>query len=202
MNNLDVKIVLCGGCMPHKATAGSAAYDVCVSRDYMITNGRNIVPTGLKMAFPADWEALIDARSGFSVKGFEAYHTADIKFERPKRIDADVIQGKIDSDYRGELNVIVKSNETEPFVIKAGTRIAQLSFVPVGSANFEIVENLDATERGEGAFNSTGTQTDCCGNCKYYRVYTEHDGACVINDVLNDVVKYQHCRKHQPIESK
>lgn len=154
---LDVKIVLCGGTMPVKSTGGSAAYDVCAATDFVIKNGRNKVPLGFKLSFPPDWEMLIDARSGFSVKGFEVYHIADTNFERPLRIDADVIQGKGDSDYRGEYNVIVKSNESKPYVIKAGTRIAQITFVPVGSANFDIVEDLDETERGDGGFGHSGT---------------------------------------------
>lgn len=178
MSNLQVKIVLCGGTMPAKSTGGSAAYDVCAARDYILTNGRNKVPLGFKMSFSPDWELLIDARSGFSVKGFEAYHVADIKFERPKRIDADVIQGKGDSDYRGEYNVIVKSNESEPYVIKAGTRIAQITFVPVGSADFDIVEDLDKTDRGDGGFGSTGTKIKCCKNCKFFE-----NGGCTVRGI-------------------
>lgn len=156
-DDVCVNIVLEGGCVPTRQTSGSAAYDLVVPEDFVIKPDRNSVPLGFRLEFSRDFEALIDARSGFSVKGFEGYSTGDSKMKNPKRFDADVIQGKCDSDYRGIYHVIVKSNEDRPFVIKKGTRIAQLTFVPIGHAVFKCVESLSDSERGENGFGSTGT---------------------------------------------
>lgn len=158
MSLLKVSIVLQGGTMPTKATEGSAAYDVYASEDTLITFGRNKIPLGFSLEFSPEWEALIDARSGFSLKGMEGYMVPDYTFERPRRFDADVIQGKCDSDYRGIYNVIVKSYESKPFVVKKGTRIAQMTFVPVGTAEFIEVDHLSDSDRSEGGFGSTGTK--------------------------------------------
>lgn len=87
----------------------------------------------------------------------EGYMVPDYTFEHPKRFNADVIQGKCDSDYRGIYNVIVKSYEKDPFVVKKGTRIAQMTFVPIGAAEFTEVEQLSDSDRADGGFGSTGT---------------------------------------------
>lgn len=157
MSLLKVSIVLQGGIMPTKATEGSAAYDVYASEDTVITYGRNKIPLGFSLEFSSEWEALIDARSGFSLKGMEGYLFPDYNYERPRRFDADVIQGKCDSDYRGIYNVIVKSYDKDPFVVKKGTRIAQMTFVPVGTAEFIEVDRLSDSDRADGGFGSTGT---------------------------------------------
>ena len=75
----------------------------------------------------------------------------------PKRFDCDVIEGKIDSDYRKGVGVIVCSRETSPFLIKAGTRIAQMTFHKVETVEWEETDELSETER-DGGFGSTGTK--------------------------------------------
>lgn len=144
-----------GAVMPSCATEGAAAYDLYTSETFTLNPGRNIVPTGISIAMTRDYEALIDARSGFSAKGMEAVDDSG----EVVRIDADVIQGKIDSDYRGTLGVIVKSYESKPYTIAKGTRIAQLSFLKVEHPAFVKVNELPASDRGEGGFGHTGTTT-------------------------------------------
>lgn len=152
---IDVKIVKLHSeaILPKRATSGSAAYDVYVPTDYTLKPGRQIIPLGIAIQLPYGYEAKIEPRSGFSSKGMQAQLAATTY-----RIDADVIQGKIDSDYTGEIGVIVKSFENKNYVIKQGTRIAQLTIYKVETANFREVSELDCTERGQGGFGSTGTK--------------------------------------------
>lgn len=175
-----------GARLPKKATEGSAAYDLYLAEDEIIEPGRQVIPLGLAMEMPEGIQALIDPRSGFSSKGMEGYEvlavccretlfgtiqgvcTSDIssaemvdcsvmKFValKPERFDCDVIEGKIDSDYRGGVGVIVR-NHDRTFLVKAGTRIAQMTFSKVESPVFEEVEKLSETERGARGCGSTG----------------------------------------------
>lgn len=137
-----------GATAPIKATDGSVGYDLHVYGSHVIRFGRNLIRTGVHVELPECYEATVRPRSGFSVKGFSD--------ENGIRHDADVILGTIDTDYRGEIMVIVKSNETVEFFVEHGMRIAQLVISPVFAGEVEMVDNLDDTERGEGGFNSTG----------------------------------------------
>lgn len=143
--------------IPKKSTVGAAAYDVYTPKNYTILEGRRmILPLGFSIEIPYGYEAKIEPRSGFSAKGFEGRHVeAETGEEFVKRYDADVIVGKIDSDYRGEVGVIVKSNET--FIVNKGTRIAQMTIYKVEDACFNEVENLSETERADGGFGHSGT---------------------------------------------
>lgn len=145
-----------GGRLPERKTEGSAAYDLTASETTIIRPGRNSIPVGFRMAFDNDIEALIETRSGFALKGFVGYDIADIYYEREKLYDADVIVGKLDSDFRGIPRIIVKSYENKPFVCKEGTAIAQLTFVRIAHPEFIEVDTLPDTERGEGGFGHTG----------------------------------------------
>lgn len=158
-----------GAMLPKKATAGSAAYDLYVPQDTVINKcSRKVVRLGFAMEMPKRVEALIDARSGFSSKGMEGHelihlhmgqedpvYVGDAIMMETDRFDCDVIQGKIDSDYRGEVGVIVNNRDSRSFEIKAGTRIAQMTFHKVEEAEWEEVEELSETDR-EGGFGSTG----------------------------------------------
>ena len=154
-----------GAMLPKKATAGAAAYDLYIPEETIVKHGRHIIPLGFAMEVPENYEALIDARSGFSSKGMEGHHVmadrtvfGDQVYYRaePSRYNCDVIQGKIDSDYRGCVGVIV-NNLDVPFMVKAGTRIAQLTFVKVASVSWDETDELSETDR-EGGFGSTGTK--------------------------------------------
>lgn len=162
--------------MPKRATEGSVAYDVCVPEDTIVKRGRKVIPLGFAIELPdKTYEAKIEPRSGFSSKGMEGYsrriETETVVDTRlvgsvgvknveyiaalPDYFNADVIVGKIDSDYRGGVGVIVNNNDTREFYIKAGTRIAQMTIYRVPETEFVEVEELSETER-KGGFGSTG----------------------------------------------
>lgn len=163
------KKLLIGARLPKKATPGSAAYDLYVSEDFTVKRGRQVIPLGFAMEMPLGIEALIDPRSGFSCKGMEGFrveyimtnHGYDLEktprvCEYSQRFDCDVIQGKIDSDYRKGVGVIINNRSPYDFVIKAGTRIAQMTFHKVETVEWEEVDELSPSER-DGGFGSTGT---------------------------------------------
>jgi dUTP pyrophosphatase len=156
---------------PRLATGGAVAYDLYVPKDTVIHKGRQIVPLDFAIEIPEGYEAKIEPRSGFSSKGMEGYQvvvgqklTDGQVIEgrycnlESSRFDADVLVGKIDWDYRGNVGVIVKSYEDEDFLIKAGTRIAQMTFYQIFAWDLEEVAELSETDRGEGGFGSTGTK--------------------------------------------
>jgi dUTP pyrophosphatase len=102
---------------------------------------RALVPTGLKIALEHGWEAQIRPRSGLALKhGITCLNSP----------------GTIDSDYRGEVGVILINHGAEPFVIQRGERIAQMVIAAHAQAVIAEVESLDATARGAGGFGSTG----------------------------------------------
>lgn len=102
---------------------------------------RALIPTGLHIALPEGYEAQIRPRSGLALKkGITCLNTP----------------GTIDSDYRGDVGVILANISQEDFVVNPGDRIAQMVINKVERAEFELVESLDETERGEGGFGHTG----------------------------------------------
>jgi dUTP pyrophosphatase len=128
--------------LPAYATSGAAGMDVVSAEEVTIAPGaRHAVATGLALAIPQGYEIQVRPRSGLALKhGITVPNTP----------------GTIDSDYRGELKVILINHGTEPFAIARGDRVAQLVLAPVVQAAWDEVEELDATERGEGGFGSTG----------------------------------------------
>ncbi|ASJ92308.1 dUTP diphosphatase [Porphyrobacter sp. CACIAM 03H1] len=128
--------------LPAYATDGAAGMDVVSAEDVTIAPGaRHAVATGLALAIPQGYEIQVRPRSGLALKhGITVPNTP----------------GTIDSDYRGELKVILINLGSEPFVIVRGDRVAQLVLAPVVQAAWDEVAELDATERGEGGFGSTG----------------------------------------------
>lgn len=151
---LPVRIKLTGGYMPERKTSGAIGYDVFVPEDTVINPGRNRLKLGFSMQMPDLLEAKVEARSGFSANGMEGYYLGKVS---PDRMDADVIPGKIDPDYRGEPAVIIRSCETVPFILRKGTRIAQMTFYRTERPPIMAVEELSDTVRGEGGFGSTGS---------------------------------------------
>jgi len=128
--------------LPAYATPGAAGMDVVSAEDVTLAPGaRHAVATGLALAIPQGYEIQVRPRSGLALKhGITVPNTP----------------GTIDSDYRGELKVILINHGPEPFVIARGDRIAQLVLAPVVQAAWDEVEALDATARGAGGFGSTG----------------------------------------------
>lgn len=102
---------------------------------------RQLVPTGIYVAIPAGYEIQVRPRSGMAIKhGITVLNSP----------------GTVDADYRGELRTILVNVSNEPFTIKPGERIAQMVLAKHERIEWEQVEQLDATERGEGGFGSTG----------------------------------------------
>ena len=130
--------------LPEYATTGSSGMDIRAFLTSPITMApmeRVLIPTGLSLALPENWEAQIRPRSGLAIKqGLTCLNTP----------------GTIDADYRGELKVILINLSNEAQVISDGDRIAQMVFQKVEKVILEKVETLEATERGAGGFGHTG----------------------------------------------
>ncbi len=139
--------------LPQRAENGAAGYDLYLPEDAIINKGRNVIPLDFKIELNPGTEAQIRPRSGFSVKGIEGYF---YNLDTPKRFDADVILGTIDESYRGNVGVIIKSNENFSFIVKAGTKIAQMVISNYIADTFVESDNLSDTDRGEGGFGHTG----------------------------------------------
>lgn len=147
MNTVKFKLEP-GAVAPIKATDGSVGYDLFVYGSHCIYPGRNAVRTGLSIQLPEGFEATVRPRSGCSLKG--------IPDECNLRHNADALLGTIDTDYRGEVKLIVNNHEDVEFFLENGQRIAQLVISPVFTGVAEVVDELDDTERGDNGFNSTG----------------------------------------------
>ena len=128
--------------LPAYATDGAAGMDVLAAEDVTLAPGaRHAVATGLALAIPPGFEIQVRPRSGLALKhGIAVANTP----------------GTIDSDYRGELKVILINHGAHKFEIRRGDRVAQLVLAPVIQASWLEVAELDETDRGEGGFGSTG----------------------------------------------
>ena len=130
--------------LPKYQTEGSVGLDLSAAcqEDIVIPCGeRRLVPTGICIALPLSYEAQIRPRSGLALKN---------------GITLPNSPGTIDSDYRGEIQVILLNLGQEPFVVKRGTRIAQMVIAPVVKASLVLADNLDSTVRAAGGFGHTG----------------------------------------------
>jgi dUTP pyrophosphatase len=144
---MKVKIVnLSGNETPAYATANAAGMDIRSNLEVIVKpRERVLIPTGLFLEIEEGFEAQIRPRSGLAIKhGITVLNSP----------------GTIDSDYRGEVKVIVINHGEVPFRIEAGERFCQMVFAAVAKAELEQAESisdLSVTDRGEGGFNSTGT---------------------------------------------
>jgi len=131
--------------LPAYATPGAAGLDLAaaVTKPVVIPPGRRaVVPTGLAVALPAGFEAQVRPRSGLAARaGVTVLNTP----------------GTIDSDYRGEIQVILINFGEAPFTVSRGERIAQLVVAPVARLAWRAADRLPETARGAGGFGSTGT---------------------------------------------
>jgi len=133
-----------GAVAPEYQTAGSAGADIRARLDAPVClapGARSVVPTGLRVQLPEGYEAQVRSRSGLAAK-----HGV-ICLNAP---------GTIDSDYRGEVKVILQNHGAEPYTVSDGDRIAQLVVQPVSRARFVEARGLDDSGRGSGGFGSTG----------------------------------------------
>jgi len=136
--------VLPGASIPAYQTSGAAGADVfaCVDGPVAIAPGAvALIPTGISVQIPEGYEAQIRPRSGLALRhGITCLNTP----------------GTIDSDYRGEVKVILANLGGEPFVVEHGMRIAQMVFARVFRADFIAVDSLARTERNDGGFGNSG----------------------------------------------
>ena len=131
--------------LPTYATAGSAGMDIysSVEKEMTILSGETVlVPTGFSIELPVGFEAQIRPRSGLAIKNSIGLMNSP---------------GTIDSDYRGEVKIIVTNFGKVDFVVKRGDRIAQMVIARYERAEWIEVESLSETERGSGGFGSTGS---------------------------------------------
>ena len=131
--------------LPAYASDGAAGLDLCAANDAPIQldpGDRVLVPTGFSIRLPALYEAQIRPRSGLAAKYGVTVANAP---------------GTIDSDYRGEIKIILINLGTDAFMIERGMRIAQMVIAPVIRCQITEIDSLDSTARGTGGFGSTGT---------------------------------------------
>jgi len=144
MIEVNVLALRAGAGLPVYQTEGSAGADVkaLLNEPVVIEPGeRTLIPTGIALELPIGYEAQVRPRSGLAAKsGLTVLNTP----------------GTIDSDYRGEITVILINHGSEPAIVQNGDRIAQLVIAPVVQASFSLTHELNSTERGSGGFGSTG----------------------------------------------
>ena len=132
--------------LPAYKTNGASGMDLMAFINEPITlkpQNSCLVPTGLSVAFPSEFEIQIRPRSGLAAKN---------------QISVLNTPGTIDADYRGELKVILINLSDKNFIVEKGLRIAQMVLCPVVKAKFKEVESLENTERGSGGLGSTGVK--------------------------------------------
>ncbi|MEP2892412.1 dUTP diphosphatase [Tateyamaria sp.] len=132
--------------LPRYETAGAAGADIRANLPEGVTvsiapGARALIPTGVAMAVPLGFEVQVRPRSGLALKNGVTLVNSP---------------GTIDSDYRGEVGVIVLNTSDVAFEVSHGMRVAQIVLAPVVQAVFEEVDTMDETERGAGGFGSTG----------------------------------------------
>ena len=132
--------------LPEYATPGSAGMDLRANIDAPITlapGERKLIPTGIYIALPVGYEAQVRPRSGLALK---------------HGIGLANMLGTVDADFRGEIGVILINLGQEDFVVNDGERIAQMVIAKHETAEWDVVEELDETERGEGGYGHTGVK--------------------------------------------
>ncbi len=136
--------------LPSYQSAGAAGLDLLAAlppgtKASLPPGGRQLIPTGLAVAIPQGYEGQVRPRSGLALKAGVTVLNAP---------------GTIDSDYRGEIGVILINHGQAPFDIARGERIAQLVFAPVVQARLFATQDLEATQRGANGFGSTGRSSE------------------------------------------
>ena len=132
--------------LPKYETNGSSGMDLAANIESNISIGpgkTEIIPTGLALSIPKGFEIQIRPRSGLAAK---------------KNLSVLNTPGTIDSDYRGEIKVILINLGIDTFIVENGLRIAQMVLCPIDRADLEEVDDLNKTQRGKGGFGSTGTK--------------------------------------------
>lgn len=140
MKMFQVKLLNSNAIVPTKATPGSAGSDLYAAEELIIPSKKwKAVSTGISIRIPTDCYARIAPRSGLAFKN-----------------GIDIFAGVVDSDYRGEIKVIMMNNGESDFEVKIGDRIAQIIFERIYEGILVEEDELDETKRGEGGFGSSG----------------------------------------------
>lgn len=166
MTKVKIKRLSDDAFLPRKAHAGDAAFDVCIPRDTVLKPGRQKIELDIALELPEYHQAQIEPRSGFSLRGIEAYtyifenpQTGDTDYGSKVNVDADVCVGKIDCNYRGNIAVIINSHENRNYTLPKGLRIAQMTIYELPHIDgFDECNNLSDTDRGEDGFGSSGSK--------------------------------------------
>jgi dUTP pyrophosphatase len=145
VEKLSVKVVTSEGAeLPEYRSPGAAGADIRarIDEDILIRPGERVaVPTGLSVQIPEGWEAQVRTRSGLALeRGIVCLNSP----------------GTVDSDYRGEVKVILANFGSDEYTVRDGARIAQIVFARCGRADFDVASQLESSERGSGGFGSTG----------------------------------------------
>ena len=146
MTEILIKRIKASAVIPKYESLGASGLDLsaCIDEKIILKPGeKQLVSTGISLSIPREFEIQIRPRSGLAAK---------------KNISVLNTPGTIDSDYRGELKVILINLGKEAFIVEKGLRIAQMVLSPIVQAKLKEVEDLNKTERGLGGFGSTGTK--------------------------------------------
>lgn len=152
---IKVKKLIPDAIIPQRGRSGDACYDLYTSEEVFLreSEGKVLAPTGIALELPVNYEAEIRPRSGISLKGLEVKRLSD---DVPENVDVDVIQGTIDSNYRGEINIIIRYSSFYQTYIPKGTKLAQMKINYVPDTELIEVEELSDSNRGTKGFGSSG----------------------------------------------
>ncbi len=143
MKEININITSVSGKVPVYATDGAAGFDFAANEAFLLRPHETaLVGTGICMEIPMGFEVQVRSRSGLACKGIVVANSP----------------GTIDSDYRGEIKVIIRNTTDKEFQINIGDRIAQGILAAVERAAFSLVDNLSETKRNVGGFGSTGVK--------------------------------------------
>lgn len=144
MSDAFLKVHMIGGYPPMRATDGAAGWDLHATEDMHLQPTWQLMPIGIRVQIPSGWVGLIKPRSGLA-----------------RRLGVDVFEGTIDSDYRGQVGVLLRQTNAPDgqagYYVQRGERIAQLVVVPCLATELRYIDKLEDTDRGAGGFGSTGT---------------------------------------------
>ena len=155
---IKIKKLTVDAIVPYKSREGDACYDLFTSEDYYVPPHKTVViPTGIAIELPVEYEAEIRPRSGISLNGAVGYAIVGERvLDEKERIKCTVIQGTIDSNYRGEVGIIFKNDTIRKYIIPKHTKLAQMKINYVPDVKLVEVDELSNSNRGANGFGSSG----------------------------------------------
>lgn len=153
---IKIKKLIDDAIIPHRSREGDACYDLYTSNNYDVkTYDTVVIPTGIAIELPVEYEAEIRPRSGISLKGVLA-HANDGFMGRMDNFKCTIIQGTIDSNYRGEIGIIFRNETMCDITIKKHPKLAQMKINYVTDVKLVEAEELSDSNRGTDGFGSSG----------------------------------------------